>query len=133
MRVPVYCTALGKLLLAMLPDGVRRKLLGELVLERRTPCTITSKRGLREELLAVRESDLGVCDEEMASGLVGIAAAVRDERGETCAALGLSAAGSGVALERLVDGLGSHLLSAADQVSARLGYRRADERGRAAA
>ncbi len=36
-RLPAYCTAMGKLLLAHLPDSERRELLGEIKLERRTP------------------------------------------------------------------------------------------------
>jgi IclR family pca regulon transcriptional regulator len=131
--LPAYCTALGKLLLATLPDSAQCDLLDELVFERLTPSTLTSKQMLGEELLVIRESGLGVCDEELEVGLVGVAAVVRDERGEVCAALGWSARRSSITVERLADGLGVHLLSAADQISARLGYRRSDERGKAVA
>src|SRR5580658_1535417 len=49
-RLPAYCTAMGKLLLAHLPDHERRELLSEIRLERRTPNTITNKRLLQIEL-----------------------------------------------------------------------------------
>jgi DNA-binding IclR family transcriptional regulator len=131
-RLPAHCTALGKLLLASLPADVGRELLAELVLERRTSNTITSRQTLRRELSQVRTSGLAVCDGELTAGRVAIAAAVRDERGDVYAALGLSAGGSRITAEGLASELGPHLLSAADQISAQLGYRRADERARAA-
>jgi IclR family transcriptional regulator, pca regulon regulatory protein len=131
-RLPVYCTALGKLLLAALPAGTRRELFDELVLERCAPNTIGSKRVLRKELSQVSESGLAVCDEELEPGLGMIGAAVHDGTGEVCAALGLSAMRSRISAESLASGLGPHLQSAADQISTRLGYRRPDERGRAA-
>ncbi len=127
VRLPVYCTALGKVLLAMVPPGVRRGLLGEVVLERRTAMTVASKRVLREELEEVSLSGLAVCDGELVAGVVMIAAAVCDEAGDVRAALGLSAMRSRISAERLAGVLGAHLLSAADEISARLGYRRPDE------
>lgn len=132
LRLPVYCTALGKLLLATVPADVQRQLLGELALERRTPSTIVNKRMLRDELSQISASGLAVSDEEMEPGLVTIAAAVRDESGEAHAALGLSAMTSTIAAESFISALGPHLQSTADQISARLGYRRAHERPRGA-
>jgi IclR family pca regulon transcriptional regulator len=87
---------------------------------------------LRDELSQISASGLVVSDEEMEPGLVTIAAAVRDESGEAHAALGLSAMTSTITVESFVSALGPHLQSAADQISARLGYRRADERARGA-
>jgi DNA-binding IclR family transcriptional regulator len=128
LRLPVYCTALGKLLLAMIPPGVRRGLLGEVVLERRTPATVSSKHALREELQDVEAAGLALCDGELVAGVVMIAAAVRDERGDVRAALGMSGLRSRISAEGLAGALGAHLVSAADEISARLGYRRPDER-----
>ena len=43
------------------------------------------------------------------------------------AALNLEADSSLISLEKMVDALGPHLVSTADRISARLGYRRDDE------
>ena len=49
-RLPAYCTAMGKLLLANLPEPEQRELIGEMKLTKRGPNTITGKKALREEL-----------------------------------------------------------------------------------
>jgi IclR family transcriptional regulator, pca regulon regulatory protein len=127
-RVPAYCTAMGKLLLAYLPESQQRDVLGEIKPSKRGPHTITSKKGLRAELEKVRDAGFAVDDEELAAGLYAIAAPVRNEGRDVVAAVNLAAHSSMIALEELTDALGPHLVSTADRISARLGYRRDDER-----
>jgi IclR family transcriptional regulator, pca regulon regulatory protein len=127
-RLPAYCTAMGKLLLASLPDSQQRELLASLKPAKRGPKTITTKKALREELDQVRDGAMAVNDEELAAGLYAIAVPVRDQASEVVAAVGLSAPSSLISLDELVNALGPHLVSAADRISARVGYRRADER-----
>jgi IclR family pca regulon transcriptional regulator len=128
-RMPAYSTAMGKLLLASLPDSAQRELLTSLKLTKRGPNTITTKKALREDLEQAREGSFAVNDEELAAGLYAIAVPVRDQAGEVVAAVGLTAPSALISLDELVNALGPHLVSAADRISARLGYRRADERG----
>jgi IclR family pca regulon transcriptional regulator len=127
-RMPAHCTAMGKLLLSSLPDAAQRELLTSLKLTKRGPNTITTKKALREELEQVREGSFAVNDEELAAGLYAIAVPVRDQASEVVAAVGLTAPSALISLDELVNALGPHLVSAADRISARLGYRRADER-----
>jgi IclR family pca regulon transcriptional regulator len=126
-RVPAYCTAMGKLLLANLPDAEQRDLIGAMKLSKQGPNTITSKKALREELEEIAASGFAVDDEEIGPELYAIAAPVRNEAREVVAAAGLAAHSSVISLEELVDALGPHLVSTADRISARLGYRRDDE------
>ena len=126
-RLPAYCTAMGKLLLAYLPDDEQRDLLADMKLTKHGPNTITSKKELRDELDQVREESFAVNDQELALELHSIAAPVRDEAREVVAAVNLAAHSSMISLEELVDALGPHLVSTADRISARLGYRRDDE------
>jgi IclR family pca regulon transcriptional regulator len=128
-RLPVHCCAMGKLLVANLPAGEQRRLIVELTLRRRGPHTITNKSALREELARIREEALAVSDEELAHELYEIAAPVRSETREVLATVGMQAHRSIISLEQLVEHLGPHLISTADRISARLGYRRNDERG----
>jgi IclR family pca regulon transcriptional regulator len=127
-RLPAYCTAMGKLLLANLPDTEQRELLASIKLSKRGPNTITTKKALRAELEQVAGAGFAVNDEELAAGLYAIAAPVRNEAREVVAAVNLAAHSSMISLEELVDALGPHLVSTADRISARLGFRRDDEK-----
>jgi len=126
-RLPVYCTATGKLLLASLPEAYQRELIASLKLSKHGPNTITSKRALREELDEVLEASFAVDDEELAKDVYAIAVPVRNAAREVVAAVDIAAPSSMISLGELVDALGPHLISTADRISARLGYRRDDE------
>ncbi len=126
--LPVHCTALGKLLLANLPDSEQRSVIAELTLTKHTPQTITSKTGLRADLQGIRGEPLVAAKEEFVPGMYSIAAPIRSESREVVAAIGMDAHASMIELAGLVDALGPHLIATADRVSARLGYRRDDER-----
>ncbi len=128
VRLPAYCTAIGKLLLAHLPEHEQRTVISELELTRRTQSTIVSKQALRAELRGIREQNLAAAEEELVPGLYSIAAPVRSVSGEVVAALGMDAHESVILMVDLVDALGPHVVATADRVSAQLGYRRADER-----
>jgi IclR family pca regulon transcriptional regulator len=127
-RLPAYCTSMGKLLLAHLPESEQRELIAAMKVTKRGPNTITSKKALREELEEVQAAGFAVNDEELAPELYSISAPVRNEAREVVAAVNLAAHSSMISLEELVDALGPHLVSTADRISARLGYRRDDEK-----
>jgi IclR family pca regulon transcriptional regulator len=118
---------MGKVLLANLPESELNEVLGDMILTRRGPNSITSKKALRTELEHVLEEGMAVNDEELAQGLVSISAPVRTESHEVVAAVNIAAHNSMISLEELVDALGPHLVATADNISARLGYRRDDE------
>jgi DNA-binding IclR family transcriptional regulator len=127
--VLAHCTAIGKLLLAHLPDGERHRAVSRIKLRpRRARNTIASRRALLTQLQAIRGESVVTAEEEYAPGVCSIAAPIRSACGEVCAALGMDADRSVISLEDLVGALGSHLISTTDRVSARLGYRREDER-----
>ncbi|MGH2878747.1 MAG: IclR family transcriptional regulator [Solirubrobacteraceae bacterium] len=126
-RSPAYCTALGKVLLANLPGSAQDEIIYEIDLKRRTANTITTKKALRAEIEHVGEQGLAVSDEEQYDGLIAIATGVRDGSRDVVAAISLAAHVSMISVEEMCDALGPHLTSTADQISARLGYRRDDE------
>jgi IclR family pca regulon transcriptional regulator len=127
-RLPAYCTAMGKLLLASLPAPEQDRLVSTIKLEKRGPNTITSKKALRAELDAIRDGGLAVNDEELAAEMFAIAAPVRNGGDDVVAAVSLVAHSSMISLQELVGALAPHLLATADRISARLGFRRHDER-----
>jgi IclR family pca regulon transcriptional regulator len=124
-RLPAYCTALGKVLLAGLDDPA--EVLSGMKLKKQGPNTIVSKNGLRVELDRVREEKLAINDEELVKGRCAIAAPVRNSSREVVAAVGIAADTSTISVGTMVDALAPHLFSTAARVSARLGYRRGDE------
>jgi DNA-binding IclR family transcriptional regulator len=88
-RMPLYCTALGKVLLAFSADGGRAYLAGAPDLTRRTARTITEVSALRSSLGRVRAEQLAFDDEEAANGLRCVAAPIL-EPGQTTAVAALS-------------------------------------------
>jgi IclR family pca regulon transcriptional regulator len=127
-RLPAYCTSMGKLLLANLPEPCQREVFTSMKLTKRGPNTITSKKVLRDHLERVRSAGLAVDDEELAAGIYSISTPVRNEDRDVVAAVSIAAHSSMISLEEMVDALSPHLLSTADHISARLGFRRDDER-----
>ncbi len=109
-RLPVYCTAMGKVLLAGLPDSELRELLVTLTPKRHGPNCITGKRALRAELEQTREQGFGIDDEELIDGLRSLALPVLDAQGKVLAALDLAVPGALFEADELNDEFG-HLLS----------------------
>lgn len=126
-RLPAYCTAGGKLLLAHMPERSQRELISEMQLEKHGPNTIRTKSALRRELAQIRADGIAVDDQEFLEGLFAIAAPLRSDAGDVVATVGMTAHSKTIGLPELIDALGPHLVSTADRISARLGYRRADE------
>jgi IclR family acetate operon transcriptional repressor len=90
MRLPAHCTALGKCLLAQLPEDVARVALGYEPYERRTERTLTTWTALAANLAAIREAGASISEEEYEVGLVSIAVPVRWLEGPGAAAMNVS-------------------------------------------
>jgi IclR family pca regulon transcriptional regulator len=121
--LPAYCTSMGKVLLAHLPDAEREAALAETDFTRRGPNTITTAPTLEKELVHVRCSGFALNDEELAYGLRSIAMPIRTQTGEVTAAINLAAHRSTISVDDLVARLSPALRYTADAISARLGYR----------
>jgi IclR family transcriptional regulator, pca regulon regulatory protein len=122
-RLPAYCTSMGKVLLAFLPDDEREARLAQLQLVPRGPNTLTRIPSLRAELDRVRAAGLAVNDEELAYGLRSIAAPVRSHTGGAAAAINLAVHRSMASMDDLARRLGPALRRTADEISARIGHR----------
>ena len=90
-RVPAYCTAIGKLLLAHLPAPDRQRLLEATPLRRLTPHTRTTMSALNAELREIAKRGYSVNDQEDTLGLVAVAVPIVDSRGRVVAGLALHA------------------------------------------
>jgi IclR family transcriptional regulator, pca regulon regulatory protein len=119
-RIPAYCSATGKALLAFLPRPDLDQLLKRTDLVRRGPRTMTSKKALLAELERVRRTGVAVNDEELESALRSIAAPVRSRSGEVVAAVNVAIPWSPAAMNELVSRLGPAVQAAANEIAARV-------------
>lgn len=90
-RVPVHCSASGKLFLAGMAPAQRRRLLAPVTLERFTANTITDQDALEREVTRVKQDGYAFDDEEFLPGLLCLAVPVPNERGRTTLGIALQA------------------------------------------
>ncbi|RXF74268.1 IclR family transcriptional regulator [Hansschlegelia zhihuaiae] len=86
-RVPLHCTASGKLFLAAMTPARRARMLDAIDLAAFTPSTITDRTALETELARIRKQGFSEDREEFLLGLVAISAPVVGRDGATLAAV----------------------------------------------
>lgn len=119
MHVPLYCTAMGKVLVAYDPD--RDSLVDQLTFEPRTKNTLTDRAAFEKALRAVERNGYAVDNEEFDVGLVCLAAPVFDRDGRIAAAV--SVTGPAARLSRRDwPRIGAEVKRAGEAISTRLGY-----------
>jgi DNA-binding IclR family transcriptional regulator len=89
-RLPAHCTALGKCLLAQLPDETARDAAGPEPYEERTPTTATTWKALHPSLERIRRDGVAQSWEEYEVGLAALAVPVTWLDGPGSAALNVS-------------------------------------------
>ena len=89
-RNPAYASSMGKVLLADLPDGEVRKIVGRGKLTVLTPNTITEMPRLLEELERIRKQGYGMDNEETFPGVRCVGAPIRDASGKVIAAVSVT-------------------------------------------
>lgn len=86
-RVPLHCTAMGKLLFAYLPTRRRQRLLEVLPLTRYTDRTITDREAFSAHLADIRTRGYSINDQEDSVGLIALAVPVRNSANTVFAGL----------------------------------------------
>jgi IclR family transcriptional regulator, KDG regulon repressor len=89
--LPLHCTAIGKAILSFLPDDQRHSLINLTELSRRTERTITSRRGIEEEVQRTRERGYSLDDEENEDGIRCVGVPVFDYTGRVIGGISVSA------------------------------------------
>lgn len=115
-RVPLHCTASGKLFFALLPARTRKRLLATLPLERRTARTLVEPEMLEAEFTRIRDAGFGTDNEEFLEGLVAASVPVVDAVGRPIAAVAVHGPVGRLSLERAVS-LVPRLRQAADALA----------------
>ncbi|MGY9057939.1 MAG: IclR family transcriptional regulator, partial [Alphaproteobacteria bacterium] len=89
-RVPMHSSAVGKILLALMPTAERKAAIEKLRLERFTANTITAAGKFEKTLCEIRNQGFAFDDEEHAIGLRCVAAPIFNETREVIAGISLS-------------------------------------------
>jgi IclR family KDG regulon transcriptional repressor len=121
-RVSPHCTALGKSLLAFLPNEDRTQIVRSLDYVQHTPNTITNAEDFLAELDLVRERGHALEIEEFHLGSACISAPIRRLDGHVVAAISVSMAMEDLE-ERDPGARAASILDAASTISGALGYR----------
>lgn len=124
---PLYCTALGKVLLLSLSQEKLNSIISAGVgsvrgeIKSYTKNTIVDSRMLVEELEKVRQKGYAIDNEEYREGVRCVASPVYDFRGKIVAAIGISGPGSRITLEKDEE-IGAAVKGIAEKFSLQLGY-----------
>ncbi|MEI7516600.1 MAG: IclR family transcriptional regulator [Betaproteobacteria bacterium] len=88
-RVPVHCSASGKVFLSQMAAAQRQRLLANAPLEAYTPKTLTAPEALEAEIRKVKRQGFALDNEEFLPGLLCVAVAVPsgDGRSNLCVAV----------------------------------------------
>jgi IclR family pca regulon transcriptional regulator len=101
-RLPAYCTSMGRVMMAALPEAQARDILAA-ELPARTSHTLTDAGAILQELARVRAQGYAVIDQEVELGLRSIAVPVLNARGKVVAALNFGLPARGEPLQSVVD------------------------------
>jgi len=125
-RLPLHCTALGKVLLGCSPENVReaydRALAEAGGLGARTPNTIVDRDKFFEHVRTAAGAGFALDLEECDPGLCCAAAPVHDASGKLIAALSVSGPAFRLGEERLLRSVVPAVIGAAETLSRELGY-----------
>lgn len=94
-RLPAHATSTGQVLLANLPAAQLKTWLASSSLSRLTAHTATQVKDLRQKLKRVAQQDFCLAMQEHELGVDALAVPLRNDRGETVAALNLVRSGAG--------------------------------------
>jgi DNA-binding IclR family transcriptional regulator len=121
-RIPAHCCAVGKVLLAYLPEDRLEEFVPASGLTKRTENTITDLAKLKEHLQLVRRRGYAVDNEENEIGIRCVGAPVRNQRGEVIAAISLSVPSSRMRTRKTETMLKDRVTETAWKISDKLGY-----------
>lgn len=93
-RVPLHCTASGKIFLSQMSPAAAQALLGPEPYERFTPSTLTTYPALAAELEQTRRTQCGIHDSELFADSVAVAVPITDLNGRWFAAVAMHAPAS---------------------------------------
>lgn len=116
-RLPAYCTSMGRVLLAGLPEAEARVRLEAMPRIARTPRTVLDLAMLESIVARTREQGWCLVNQELEEGLVSLAAPIVDRSGRTMAALNVSGQANRTPPDTMLQRFLPRLLAAAQRIS----------------
>jgi len=126
-RGPMFCSALGKAMLAFMPEDQIDEILRGSPREKVTQYSNTSLTKIKASLAETRKTGISVSREESIAGVIGFAAPVFSATGAPVAAFGVGLPASHFKPE-MAKGIELALKAAARQLSEQLGWRPSNNR-----
>lgn len=120
-RLPVYCTSMGKALMAFSPPELVSEILDQLDFAPLTHRTIKTRGEYMTELEQVRAKGYAINDEELSVGLRSVAAPILDDQGWSRAAINIAVPTTRYSLARLVEELAPAALRTTREIMRALG------------
>jgi DNA-binding IclR family transcriptional regulator len=120
-RNPAYCTAVGKAMMAYLPEADVEAIVRKQGLKSLTRNTITTLYELKAELAIIRKRGYAIDDEENEEGVRCVGCVVRGYAGEPVAAISISGPAFRVTKDKVAN-LAKPVVSAARSLSDNLGF-----------
>ena len=116
MRVPLHCSASGKLYLSTLTKNRREAVVSRLNMERYAINTITNPDDLLKEIAKIAKQQIAIDNEELYDDVVAIAAPIKDKQGRFYSSLAIQAPASRVSIND-VEKYTPDLREAADELA----------------
>jgi IclR family transcriptional regulator, pca regulon regulatory protein len=117
MRLPMYCTSVGRAFLSALPQGEQLRLIEASNLRRFTPNTVTDPARLAVMISNARHDGFATAIDEYYRGDIAIGAPVFDSRGTPVAAINISVPMTRWKPEEAISQLAPFVIETAHQVS----------------
>ena len=121
-RNPAHSSAVGKVLLAHLPEESLNNIILEKGLPKRTENTITDVSQLEEHLKIVRRQGYAIDDEENEKGIRCVGAPIYNEMGKAVAAISVSGPAFRITKKMIQETLKKEVMETAHKISQRLGF-----------
>jgi DNA-binding IclR family transcriptional regulator len=120
-RLPLYCTGLGKSILAAYPNEKVREIVAGYSMRSFTSQTITNVMDLQEELAATRLRGYAIDNQEVTEGIFCVAAPIYGAGDKPVAAISI-ASGSSMLQDGKMDKLGTIIAEKALVISRKMGF-----------
>jgi len=122
VRAPLHCTAVGKAIMAFLPEEEILKVIKEKRLQRFTQNTITEKDLLMKELQKIRKLGYAVDNMEHEEGVKCVGAPIRNHLGNVFASISVSGPSQRFGTEKIAD-IAKKVMSVANEISRKMGFK----------
>lgn len=121
-HIHMPASAMGKAILAQLPEDEVTAILDQHGLPDHTQNTVTERASLLDELKEIRENSVAIDDEERVRGSRSVAVAIRDEGGSVIGSIGISGPASRLTTDRMTGDLAEHLHNMTNIIELKLAY-----------